>query len=43
MHLNVKGLRGDYQNSDQNSALNLCKQCKCGVVFSKVLSDPVIF
>ena len=30
---------GDYQNSDRNA----CKQCNCGVVFSKVLSDPVIF
>ena len=30
---------GDYQNS----AHNPCKQCRSGVVFSKVLSDPVIF
>ena len=43
IHFKVKGLSGDYQNSDQNSDLNPCKQCKCGVVFSKVLSDPVIF
>ena len=27
----------------QNSALKPCKQCKCAVVFSKVLSDPFIF
>ena len=32
------GQRGDYQNS----ALKPCKQCRCGVVFSKVISDPVI-
>ena len=37
------GLRGDYQNSAQNSALIPCKQCRCGVVLSKFLSDPVIF
>ena len=43
IHFKVKGLRGDYQNSDQNSALNPCKQCKCGVVFSEVISDSIIF
>ena len=42
IHFEVQGLRGDYQNSDQNSALNPCKQCNCGVVFSKVILDPVI-
>ena len=36
-------MRGDYPNSSPNSALKPCKQCKCAVVFSKVLSDPVIF
>ena len=43
MHFKVKDLRGDYPNSSQNSALKPCKQCKCAVVFSKVLSDPFIF
>ena len=27
INFRVKGLRGDYQNSDQNSALNPCKHC----------------
>ena len=31
------------QNSAQNSAHKPCKQCMSGVVFSKVLSDPVAF
>ena len=43
LHFKVEGLRGHYQNSAQNSALKPCKQCRCGLVFSKVLSDPVIF
>ena len=37
------GLRRDYPNSSPNSAIKPCKQCKCAVVFSTVLSDPFIF
>ena len=32
----VKGLRGVYQNSSQNSAHKVCKHSRCAVVFSKV-------
>ena len=45
MHFKVLGLRErDYQISAPNSDHdNPSKQCRSGVVFSKVLSDPVIF
>ena len=41
IHFKVKGLRGDYPNSYQIAVIP-CKQCRCAVVSSKVLSDPVI-
>ena len=43
IHFKVKGLRGDYPNISQNSACKPCTQCKCAVVFSKVLSDPFVW
>ena len=33
---------GDYDISALSSDHNPCKQCRSGVVFSKILSDPVI-
>ena len=44
-HFKVKGLRGHYQNSSQIVPFYYIpyKQCRCTVVFSKVLSNPFIF
>ena len=39
----VKGLGGDYPDGYQIEPFNPCKQCRCAVVFSKVLSDPLYF